>query len=205
METFSGYAHFNQVRSFANPQAGPDQAGLAAFQLWFPELFSHYKLTMDGLKRTLPELSFPIPLSIFPGITVNFGGRVTTYRHRDINNLAYGICAVTPLGNFDHRTSAQLVLEEPKLVIEVPALATAFIMSGPCTHSNLLLAPSESCISFTQYAAGPIFQFAQNKCLTESALREAKPETWAENQKLKEEAWIRGVAMLPTIEKIIDY
>ena len=160
---------------------------------------------MDGLKRTLPELSFPIPLSIFPGITVNFGGRVTTYRHRDINNLAYGICAVTPLGNFDHRTSAQLVLEEPKLVIEVPALATAFIMSGPCTHSNLLLAPSESCISFTQYAAGPIFQFVRNKCLTENALRKARPETWAENQKLKEEAWFRGVAMLPTIEKIIEY
>lgn len=173
--------------------------------MWFPELYAEYKSTMQTIQQALPTLRFPIPQSTFPGLTVNFGGRVTTYRHRDINNLAYGICAITPLGDFDHTQSAQLVLEEPKVIIEVPAVATAFILSASCTHSNLPLTDDETRISFTQYAAGPIFRYVQNLCMTEEMLRQAKPSVWAANQKLKEGAWIRGVKLLPTIEKIIEY
>ena len=177
----------------------------AAFQVWFPELFAHYKETMDQVRTRLPQLRFPVEKSVFPGVTVNFGRRVATYRHRDINNLAYGMCAITPLGQFDHTRSAQLVLEEAKLVIEVPSAATAFIMSAPCTHSNLPIAEGDTRVSFTQYAAGPIFCYVQNRCMMEEALRKANPPAWKANQALKDDAWARGVSLLPTIEKIIEY
>ena len=125
---------------------------------------------MDQVKTSLPQLCFPMEKSIFPGVTVNFGGRVATYCHRDTNNLAYGMCAITPLGQFDPSRSAQLVLEEAKLIIEVPSAATAFIMSAPCTHSNLPIAEGDTRVSFTQYAAGPIFHYVQNQCMTEETL-----------------------------------
>ena len=160
---------------------------------------------MQSIKQKLPALRFPIPQSVFPGLTINFGGRVTTYRHQDINNLAYGICAITPLGTFDHRRSAQLVLEELKLIIEVPATATAFILSASCTHSNLPLAEDETRILFTQYAAGPIFRYMQNLCMTEETLKQVNPSVWAENQRVKEGTWIHSIGLLPTIEKIIEY
>lgn len=160
---------------------------------------------MDRLKAALPHLVFPVAKSIFLSMTVNFGGRVVCHRHRDTNNLAYGICAVTPVGRFDYTRSGQLILEELRLVIEVPAACTAFIMSLCCTHSNLLLACDEIRFSFTQYAAGPIFRYVQNHCMTEKALKLVNPVAWQMNQSLKEEAWVKGVLLLPTIEGFIDY
>lgn len=177
----------------------------AAFQTWFPDLYAEYKSTMKVVQQADPSLQTPIPRSVFPGLTVNFGGRVTSYRHRDSNNLACGVCAITPLGKFDHQRSAQLVLEEPKVVLEVPPMAVAFILSASCTHSNLPLADGETRISFTQYAAGPLFRYAQNLCMTEETLRLVNPSVWAANQKLKGSAWIRGVSLLPTIEKLVEY
>lgn len=160
---------------------------------------------MDRLKAALPLLVFPVAKSIFPGMSVNFGGKVACYRHRDTNNLAYGICAITPVGRFDHTQSAQLVLEEPRLIVEVPAASTAFIMSSCCTHSNLPLGPEEIRFSFTQYAAGPIFRYVQNHCMTEKALKLANPVAWQVNQSLKDNAWAKGVLLLPTVETFIDY
>ena len=168
-------------------------------------MYEYYRSTMACLKEVKPTLRFPIPQSVFPGLTVNLGGKVTTHRHRDSNNLACGVCAITPLGNFNHRRSAHLVLEEARVVIEFPAVATAFILSASCTHSNTPLTDGETRISFTQYAAGPIFRYIQNRCMTENALKELHPDVWAANQLLKGDAWCRGVALLPTIEGIIEY
>ena len=160
---------------------------------------------MNDVKAHLPDCHFPVPTSVFPGVTVNLGGRVTTLRHRDINNLAYGMCAITPLGNFDHTISAQLVLEEPRVIIELPAAVTAFIMSASCTHSNLALAEGHTRISLTQYAAGPIFRYVKNGCMTEEVLKTANRGLWEKNMASKDSAWREGLRLLPTIEKIIEY
>ena len=205
MLTSSGSALSSVVRWIALSFKPLAQFFVAAFQTWFPQLYHFYQSTMQTLKAKLPQLKFPVARSVFPGITVNFGGQVTCFRHQDLNNLAYGMCAITPLGHFDHTQSAQLVLEEPKVILELPHAATAFIMSAPCTHSNLPLAEGESRISVTQYAAGPIFRYVQNDCMTEEDLKRANPAKWLENQRLKPDAWMRGLELLPTVENIIDY
>ena len=143
---------------------------------------------MQTLKDKLSHLTFPVARSIFPGITVDFSSQVTCFHHQDLNNLPYGMCTITPLGHFDHTRSTQLVLEELKVILELPHTVTAFIMSAPCTHSNLPLAEGDSRVSLTQYAAGPIFQYVQNDCMTENDLKQANLAKWAENQQLKPDA-----------------
>lgn len=113
----------------------------AAFQTQFPDLFLHYKTTMDVIKAKLPHLCFPVAKSVFPGISVNFGGKVG----------------------------------EPRLILEVPVAATAFIMPAPCTHSDLPLAEGDSRVSLTQYAAGPIFRYV---CMAEEELKRVILPRW---------------------------
>ena len=41
--------------------------------------------------------------------------------------------------------------------------------------------------------------------MTEKVLKLANPVAWQMNQSLKEEAWVKGMSLLPTIEGFIDY
>ncbi|KAG6914404.1 hypothetical protein DXG01_000548 [Tephrocybe rancida] len=91
--------------------------------------------------------------------TFNCGPTTCTFRHVDFNNLPFGLCAITALGNFDPTRGGHLILYGLKLIIEFPPGSTVLIPSGAVEHGNTPVGPTETRMSFTQYAAGGLFRW----------------------------------------------
>ena len=176
------------------------------FQTWYPQLYTYYRDSFQCLYQHSPHLlPQPFPRSVFPGCTINFGGQVSCIPHRDSNNFGGGICAIKALGRFDHTRSAHLVLEEARVVVEFPSASTAFILSASCTHSNTPIQPGDQRLSMTQYAAGPLFRFIDNRFMTEEALHCLDPLQWAKNEHQKDTAWQTALERIPTVASMLDY
>ncbi|KAJ7068933.1 hypothetical protein B0H15DRAFT_807364 [Mycena belliarum] len=109
----------------------------AAFALWAPNVYNYYKKCDTALHGHLPHLQRNFEKSIFSCATFNFGPDVWTFKHRDVLNLPFGMCAVQALGPFDPTKGGHLVLWELKLVIEFPPGALILIPSATMTHSNV--------------------------------------------------------------------
>ncbi|KAJ7583738.1 hypothetical protein C8J56DRAFT_790490, partial [Mycena floridula] len=95
--------------------------------------------------------------SVFTACTFNLGPHTCTWPHTDHANLAFGWCAITALGKFDHRKGGHLVLWNLGLYIPLLPGCTVFLLSAIITHSNLGIQPGETRYSFVQYSAGGIF------------------------------------------------
>ncbi|KAJ6447465.1 hypothetical protein C8R47DRAFT_996996, partial [Mycena vitilis] len=80
----------------------------AAFALWAPRLYTHYRDCDAKLRESHPNLRRPFGCSIFFCAAFNFGRNVWTFKHRDVLNLAFGWCAVQ---SQERRTSCPLGLE----------------------------------------------------------------------------------------------
>ncbi|KAJ3762348.1 hypothetical protein EV360DRAFT_35943 [Lentinula raphanica] len=130
----------------------------AAFKTWAPKLHTMYKEYTLQLQKLVPGLPQNFSNSVFSCCTLNLGPRTTTVEHLDHKNYIYGWCAVTALGNFDHRTGGHLVLWDLKLVVELPAGWTILIPSAYLRHSNTVLREGDSRYSFTQYTAGGLLR-----------------------------------------------
>jgi len=78
--------------------------------------------------------------------------------HLNSDNLAFGWCAISALGNFNFMKGGHLILWKLGLVIEFPPSSTALIPSALVTHSNTAISAMENRYSFIQYAAGTLFQ-----------------------------------------------
>jgi len=145
------------------------------------------------MKELYERHSHLVPIfsnSVFACATFNFGPRVVCHPHRDGLNLAYGWCAVTALGTFDHTKGGHLVLPELRLAIQFPTGSTLFIPSAIFTHYNLPIAASESRSSFTQFSAGGIFRWIaygfQKK--SDAVAQGVNPPEW----------WDDGKGLFPT-------
>ena len=173
-----------------------------AFSLWAPRVYAEYAHVRDTVRSFLglPE-NFP-NTSVFAAAAFNFGGNVSTFKHRDALNWAFGWCAITALGRFDATRSAQFILWELKLVIDFPHAATVFIPSSVITHSNTPVVEGDDRGSFTQYTAGPIFRWVENGCRTEKQFKEQDPEGYVKMQGGKEKVYLRRVANFSTIEEL---
>jgi hypothetical protein len=97
--------------------------------------------------------------SVFACAAINFPPDAVSNPHKDHLNLAYGWCSITPLGRFDHKAGAHLVLPELKLVIEFPVGSTIFVPSAAFTHYNTTIQDGEMRGSITQFSAGGIFRW----------------------------------------------
>jgi hypothetical protein len=149
---------------------------------WSPSLHKHYVDYMQALKVKFPKLVFPHERSIFPAATYNLGPRTITLPHVDLKNLAFGWCAVTALGDFNYIKSGHLVLWDLNLVIQFPPGSTILIPSAVLSHSNAAISDKEKRYSFTQYAAGGLFRFVDNRFRTFKALsRQEQDERTAIN------------------------
>ena len=173
-----------------------------AFSLWAPRVYAEYAHVRDMVQSFLglPE-NFP-NTSVFAAAAFNFGGNVSTFKHRDALNWAFEWCAITALGRFDATRSAQFILWELKLVIDFPHAATVFIPSSVITHSNTPVVEGDDRGSFTQYTAGPIFRWVENGCRTEKQFKEQDPEGYVKMQGGKEKVYLRRVANFSTIEEL---
>jgi hypothetical protein len=146
------------------------------------------------------------PGSIFACTTMNFGPRVCSFKHRDSQNLPFGWCAITALGNFDPTKWAHLILWDLKIAIEFPPGSTILIPSATLTHSNSALGDDESRLSFTQYSAGGIFRWVDHGCMTEAAIKKSDKARYKELLKLKESGinWKMGLAMYPKHQDLLE-
>lgn len=179
----------------------------AAFNLWAPKIYAYYKNYNDALNNAPNEhLHFRpnFPKSIFACATFNFGPNVWTFKHRDVLNLPFGMCAIQALGPFDPTKGGHLILWDLKLVIEFPPGALILLPSATIAHSNVPVQPGDQRASFTQYTAGGIFRFVDNGFRTESELAEEDPEEYERICARKAGRWEMGLGLLSTVDELLE-
>ncbi|KZV83199.1 hypothetical protein EXIGLDRAFT_598006, partial [Exidia glandulosa HHB12029] len=91
--------------------------------------------------------------------TFNLGPYVRCWLHRDCLNFPPGVCPIFILGNFDHRISAQLIIVEPKVIIELMHGDLFIMLSSLLTHSNAPLQAGEERMSWTCWMAGGLVRW----------------------------------------------
>lgn len=77
-----------------------------------------------------------------------------------MQNLAFGWCAITALGDYDPTLGGHLVLWDLGIIIEFPPGSTILIPSACIKHSNISIQPHETRYSIVQYAAGDLFKWS---------------------------------------------
>lgn len=120
---------------------------------WYPSVAKAYREVDDSLaaphplRQALKAAGVNLP---FAAHAFNLGPFVECWWHRDARNYILGVCPVVMLGAFNHRTSGQLILVEPKVVIELRRGDLFFLMSSILTHGTApLTGPHrEVCSSF---------------------------------------------------------
>ena len=135
--------------------------------------------------------------------TVNFGPRTTCFKHKDFNNLAFGWCAITSLGNFDPSRGGHLILWELGLVITFPAGATVLIPSACISHSNTAVRPDETRYSFTQYSAGGLFRWVERGFQRKEDFFASLNEEQLEEEQRREEGQLEwGLSLFSTLDEL---
>ncbi|KAF8959185.1 hypothetical protein BDZ97DRAFT_1761672 [Flammula alnicola] len=104
--------------------------------------------------------------------TFNLGPGTITVDHTDYNNVAYGLCAITALGNFDPTLGGHMVLFDLGLVIEFPPGATILIPSSVLRHGNTpVVGEGVQRMSMTQYCSGGLFRWVDYGFQTGTTLK----------------------------------
>ncbi|RDX39928.1 hypothetical protein OH76DRAFT_1366997, partial [Lentinus brumalis] len=126
-----------------------------------PDVHKYYEETMDALLAADSSLRRNFVNNVFAAATFNLGPRAVTHVHLDHLNLAFGLCAVTALGNYDYKKGGHIVLWDAKMVIEFPPGSTILLPSAIIRHSNVAIQSGETRHSLTQYSAGGLFRWTR--------------------------------------------
>ncbi|KAL1740607.1 hypothetical protein HDZ31DRAFT_47158 [Schizophyllum fasciatum] len=172
----------------------------SVFSTWAPLLFAYYAEHMGALFQNNPSLVRNFARSIWACVTINFGPRTVTFKHRDFGNLPFGWCAITALGQYNPDLGGHLVLWECRLVIRFPPGSTVLIPSAIIHHSNTRIARNERRYSVTQYTAGALFRWVDHGCKLDeiyykSLTADGKARALAANAR----RWKEGVELWSTI------
>ncbi|KAF8440925.1 hypothetical protein L210DRAFT_3399879, partial [Boletus edulis BED1] len=169
------------------------------FKTYFPATHTYYETKMLRIKQHHLLLKFYF-VDAFPSAVFNQGPRTVCKLHKDARNLAFGLCPVTALGDFDHKKEGHLILKELGLMIELPSGSTVLIPSTVIMHSNTTIVPNEKQHSFTQYASGTLFSYVENgMCTDKGLLQEASKKQKAEWKAERELRWAKGLALFPLL------
>jgi hypothetical protein len=150
------------------------------FKTWFPHVAELYEwmllqtlINNNLLLQLLPDL-------LFTAATINLGQQSVTDWHLNSKNLVFGLCCIVVFGRFNHRQSVQLILREPKVVMELRHGDVCFIPSGSETHHNAPLKPWETHFAMIFYTAGGLFRYifqgfklAGSQCVSSDIVKEA--------------------------------
>lgn len=95
-------------------------------------------------------------------MTFNLGPKTVILDHTDKGNTAYGLSAITALGQYDPKLGGHLILFNLNLVISFPPGSTILIPSGVFRHGNTPIEGQNACrMSLTRYCAGGLFRWVQ--------------------------------------------
>ncbi|KAF6759413.1 hypothetical protein DFP72DRAFT_806676 [Ephemerocybe angulata] len=174
----------------------------ACFAMFAPKLHRLYKEVLGDLFDTYPHLERNFSNSVFPAVSFNCGPASVCIDHADFNNLSFGLCLITALGDFDYKTGGHVVLHGIKKVIELPPGSTLAIPSSLEVHSNTGIKPSETRYSITQYAAGGLFRWiaydgvtAKKLLSTKAGKKKKSAADGPEGQR-----WADGLSLYSTME-----
>ncbi len=190
----SGACPFSSSRCAAAFNPAPTTGGLKNY---VPNVYQLYGDTLDALEESDPQLKRNFNGNVFAAATFNLGPRVTTYPHLDHLNFAFGMCAITALGNYDYKKGGHIILWDAKLIIEFPPGSTILIPSAILRHSNVAVAQGETRYSLTQYSAGGLFRWVKCGFRTLKAYRAAGYDLKSEY-----EEWKEGWRMYPTASEL---
>ena len=173
--------------------------------MWCPLLCQEYYDCAVGLFKA-KGLVLPYCMLPFAAITVNFGPHTICNWHRDFANLAWGWCIIIVLGSFDGTKGGHLVLEEPKIIMEVWPGCIVFLPSACITHRNVPLADpdAEYRFSIVLYSAGGLFRWLALGNRTVTSLS-ASAKKWARSWREGKSRWEKGVAVFMTLEGLRAY
>ncbi|KAF8151597.1 hypothetical protein B0H34DRAFT_134590 [Crassisporium funariophilum] len=183
--------------------AGHQNSNLGFF---FPLIYDDYRSHLRRLYEHSPNLRPNFPnISVYPACTLNLGPCTLTLDHTDPGNVAYGLCAITAMGNFEPKKGGHIILFDLKLVIEFPPGATVLIPSSVFRHGNTpIVGEGAWRMSLTQYCAGGLFRWVQYGFRTAKSLilspggKELKKEI---DGKPADRA-ARALAMFSTLESL---
>lgn len=173
----------------------------ASFEHWAPELHklysdTHAKITEHyGLHKDTIGGNCP-----FAAITVNFGPQVVCWRHRDLKNLAYGVCPITVLGDFDSELGGHIILHELKLIVQMRSGDTIFIPSAVVTHETMPIGPGETRESIALYSAGGVFRDADAGFQSYTSWEKKDKAAYDQHILKGEQRWADGWSLFTTLE-----
>ena len=197
LESLKGNPAIQRLAGFAS----------AAFATWAPKLYQCYQQKMGALYKKHPELERTFTNSIWSTSTFNFGPKTVCLDHIDFKNLAFGMCAITALGNFDPKLGGHIILWDLKMVIEFPPGTTSIIPSAILRHSNTLIQECETRMSFTQYTSGGLFRWVdygfQGVSQLFAANKERKVELKAELEAEGSARWQMGLGLFSTFKELL--
>lgn len=166
-----------------------------------PKLHRYYSRKLGRLFRNNKKLKRPFPRCVQCAVSYNLGPKTVCYPHCDFGNLAFGMCSITSLGDFDYKLGGHLVLWEFRLVIQFPPGSTILIPSAVISHSNTTIGEDERRYSFTQYTSGSLFCWVENKCKKAAVYRASlSSEKLKKAKKADAERWELGLSLLPIVE-----
>lgn len=134
---------------------------------------------------------------------MNFGPQTVSFEHTDNNNLSFGWCSVTSLGQFDPVMGGHLILWDLRLVVEFPPGSTVLIPSAVLRHSNTTIQEGETRYSFTQYTSGGIFRWVERKFRGEKPYwNSLRAKEKAEEEQRAAGRWAQGMGLYSTVEEL---
>jgi hypothetical protein len=117
--------------------------------------------------------------------------------HVDGQNLAFGLCFISPFGVFDHTQGGHLVLHDMKAVLEVAPGSQVFIPSALLTHENIGIGEHETRHAITAYTPGAYFRYY------EEGFRRVPKRTPKEYLILGGWRWAQGKRLYPHISELL--
>ncbi|KAJ3765039.1 hypothetical protein FB446DRAFT_655799 [Lentinula raphanica] len=166
------------------------------FECFAGKIYCLYQETLDSLFNSNPKLRRWFKKSAFGSVSFNLGPHCVSRPHTDSYNLAFGWCAITPLGCFDPDKGGHLILWDLGLIIRFPPGSTILIPSALLTHSNLPIQDGEECYSIIQYSYSGLFRWVYNDFMSDKDFLETKK--WVDIQKRERDRkarWGNGLKM----------
>lgn len=179
-----------------------------SFEMWAPDVYEKYeechKHVLSQLKALdciNPEAPESVP---FAGVTANLGPQAVCWAHRDVKNLANGVCLVLVLGSFDHHYEGHIVLHEARLILEMKPGDALFLPSVIITHETIPIQPGETRYSIVFYSAGGLFRWQDCGSRTNTEFVATDPDGFEDHfSKAKsQERWKAGRSAFPTLDDL---
>ncbi|KAG8963807.1 hypothetical protein FRC00_004996 [Tulasnella sp. 408] len=178
------------------------------FEMWAPDVYKKYDAChkhilsqLQALDCINPEAPRSVP---FAALTANLGPQTVCWPHRDIKNLANGICIVLVLGSFNHQLGGHIVLHEAALIVEMKPGEALFLPSAVVTHETIPIRSGETRYSLVFYSAGGLFRWQDcgSRTNTEFKAQDRQAYDVHFSKAKAQKRWVAGCNALPTLDDL---